>query len=233
MSDTIPKDIDGRFWVDCSSTAELERFALRNKSQDMDLLAMACQFQVEHFSDFTLQDFKEEMQKVQVLRDNEPVLYYSDSIGDEYGNPDLFDPKTCWVFRYYDGFTDSTVGGTDYDRREILIAGKLKNNTDELTSVLLHEMIHAYELDFFDSSNIVNPTFQYICLMRRDYLMIKLMQELKMNEKPLHNALREGAAHGLGNIGHTPFFALKSMQLDKKLNLKSGTIMGYGREAYY
>ena len=228
----IPKDENGRFIL--NSEESQTNFVIRCKSQDMDLFKMASKFQKKYFTDFTLEDFKEEMQKIKILRDSERVTYYSDIAGDSYGNPDLFGQETCWIFKYCEKFGNNEIIGQANDvDREILIDKKLERYKKRLTHVLLHEMIHAYEFDFFYASKITDPTLQYLCFMRRDYLMIKLMQKLKMSKRLLSNALGEAAAHGLGNIGHTPLFALKAMELDMRLKLKLGTIIGYDKEEYY
>jgi hypothetical protein len=228
----IPKDENGRFIFKCDD--DFSKFVMRYRSEDKDLSDMASEFQEKYFSDFTLRAFKKDMQKIELKKDGKWVTVLSDPMRDLYGNPDLFDQGTRWIFRYCEKFENSkTLGTSNYVDREILIHKKCKRDKKKLMHVLLHEMIHAYEDDFFDASKVTNPMMQYLCFMRRDYLMIKLMQKLKMNKRVLSNALNEAAAHGIGNIAHTPFFALKAMELDRRLKLKLGTITGYGKEKYY
>jgi hypothetical protein len=98
-------------------------------------------------------------------------------------------------------------------------------------SVILHEMIHAYEHMFLQ-----NDGYSAWRLILRDILTFCLYNSLKPKINDLDRRILEhshiirqeritveGGLHGI-------LFYLKSLDLDLRLGLKLGTVCGYGRD---
>ncbi|OGJ85813.1 MAG: hypothetical protein A2268_00980 [Candidatus Raymondbacteria bacterium RifOxyA12_full_50_37] len=185
----------------------------RQSLSDPKLFEMASDFQGEYFTDFTLQDFPDDF----------------DCQG-TWELPTLFPSNTlCWIFKYFPdkNTTEGQILGTiDYENREIRINETLKGKPI-LKHILLHEMIHAYEDCLFDG---IRKNYAYI-IQCRDYLLIKLVQKIK-DKRLIERVLFEARQMDAANIRHTPFFALKALDLELRLRLKHGTLMGYGRDQY-
>jgi len=88
---------------------------------------------------------------------------------------------------------------------------------------LLHEMIHFYDFELSLSG-------------LRDLVLIDLYNKILkfISKKDLFKILwtENNPVSAIGN-GHTTLFILKALDLDIRLNKKLGTIMAYGRKAWY
>ena len=90
---------------------------------------------------------------------------------------------------------------------------------------LLHEMIHSYDYTLINNPrklrdlvllNLYNKILKFISK--------KNLFEILWNEN--HQVFQIG-------LGHNTLFVLKSLDLDIRLNKKLGTILSYGRKAWY
>jgi hypothetical protein len=103
-----------------------------------------------------------------------------------------------------------------YKDAEILLSSRLVG--EELDQVLLHEMIHYYEITANDPQNGTRYLIEYLSFYLRDKLAAKLpIQEII--EYELYSMAQ----------AHTYFHVLMSIDLDLKLNKPPGTIFDYGR----
>ena len=166
----------------------------------------AMEFEARYFEDMTLQQWKESVLK---------TLY-------DWGN---VSPVTIENVKFYalEAEEDSPVTG-QYDPEAKTIS--LRDRCDGV--VLLHEMIHHYE----HSLRRLNPA---LCELLTVQLWDKLKERIgDLEERALrfleiveHNGLEaSGGEHGL-------LFLLKSYDLDIRLGLPLGTVMGYGHAEEY
>jgi len=114
-----------------------------------------------------------------------------------------------------DEFQREGVAGR-YKDTEILLSSRLVG--EELDQVLLHEMIHYYEVTASDPQNGTRYLIEYLSFYLRD----KLAAQLPIKEIIEYEMYSMVPAH-------TYFLILMSIDLDLKLNLQPGTIFNYGR----
>jgi hypothetical protein len=104
-----------------------------------------------------------------------------------------------------------------------------KHITD--VTVILHEMIHAYERMLLLDNSISGQIF-------RDTLTLCLYNSLKPKINDLDIRILDHSHVSrqwrLNNTGgfHGILFFLKSLDLDIRLGVKLGTVCGYGREEF-
>ena len=116
--------------------------------------------------------------------------------------------------------------GRCYPKKHIICIHP-KYKTDK--TIILHEMIHAYEFILLET-----PLGRTL----RDILYIRLYNSLKPKIKDIDKLImahahileqkdisERGGYHGI-------LFYLKSLDLDLRLDLKPGTVCGYGRDIY-
>jgi len=118
------------------------------------------------------------------------------------------------------------AGGRCHPKKHIIYIHP-EYKTDK--AVILHEMIHAYEGILLE-----NPFGRVL----RDILFFNLYNSLKPKIKDIdkwiiehahilrqEDITAEGGYHGI-------MFFLKSLDLDLRLDMKPGTVCGYGRDIY-
>lgn len=106
------------------------------------------------------------------------------------------------------------------DKKIVFFKGKYEYDKK---MTLLHEMIH-----FYDYELTLNGM--------RDFVLINLYNKVLkfISKKDLFRILwtENNPAAAIGN-GHTTLFILKALELDIRLNKKLGTVLAYGRKAWY
>ncbi|MCL2837758.1 MAG: hypothetical protein FWE04_01640 [Oscillospiraceae bacterium] len=188
-----------------------------NRSRDdIELLGKVFEYEDIYFTDMTFKD--EEFQRALLIcqDENRNDVNYSDELFDSlsvsYGD-----------WRFYVADLDGIGGSVNYFKREMRVNTESKDDI----SLILHEMIHIYEL-----------TLQNRYPIFAEYLIIQLYNKLKplienLDEKITLNShpLLSGDMFRAGN-NHGTLFLLKSLDLDLRLKLSLGTVFGYDREGY-
>jgi predicted membrane GTPase involved in stress response len=188
-------ELPGKHW---------ERLSLHNKDE-IALLNRALDFEEKYFGDMTLSDFEDELSGVEWDIDGERVKDSGD-IKSEQGIT-----IEEWRFIIVKN-SENYEGQCDSRSHAINISEKYKNDD----TVLLHEMIHAYE----------GMLWQHIFFFQ--YVLIKLYKKLSEQVSKIDELIMFDQ-HVVNQV-HSPLFCLKSFDLDLRLNQKLGTIYGYGRE---
>ena len=177
-------------------------------TEEATLHLQAIDYQERYFKDLTLREkrIRKRLASHKVEIDGEWVDAESDL--------EISLTGARWIFRYR-GFRDETLGLCDYRKRTISIKRGLEG--DDLKSVLLHEMIHAYE-------DTLYPTF-------RDWLLIDLYERMtkKLGNRTVRRCMDTSNHAVLHEAHHGPFFLLKSLELDERLGWKRGSVFGYRR----
>ena len=180
-----------------------------NKSPEEQALHLqAIDYQDRYFKDLTLREkrIRKRLASHKVEIDGEWV--------DEESDLEICLTGARWIFRYR-RFRDDTLGLCEYRKRTISIKRGLEG--DDLKSVLLHEMIHAYE-------DTLYPTF-------RDWLLIDLHERMtkKLGNRTVLRCMDTSNHAVLHEAHHGPFFLLKSLELDERMGWKRGSVFGYRR----
>ena len=144
-------------------------------------------------------------------------LTLSDTVADDFS----LELRSQYFTFHIEDLENGIMGQTNFPERKIVIAPKYKNDK----SVILHEMIHAYELTLQTEHSVLN-----------ELLLITLYNKLKPQIPELDKLISEhvelygqhcvsisGGTHGL-------LFYLKSLDLDLRCEYKLGTVCGYGRD---
>ena len=135
-------------------------------------------------------------------------LFSQESIRKEF-NPKYYGMKR-WNFELKN-LGERNAGSCDPQKRRILIDQRHRNDD----TALLHEMIHAYEETI--SRDRHDVYLQYLTLK----LYSKLVRKIPR--------LRSIIDHHYSYFGdHSPFFFLKSLDLDFRFRKPLGTVLGYG-----
>ena len=99
-------------------------------------------------------------------------------------------------------------------------------------SILLHEMIHAYEDMMLNKDYLgLRLTLRELLTHFLDKALSKKIMNLEdvihefIHIRPYDDKTRDGGFHGL-------LFLLKSLDLDLRLKIKPGTVFGYGLDKY-
>jgi len=110
-------------------------------------------------------------------------------------------------------------GRCDEKKRTIYIQHGLQGEL--LESAVLHEMIHAYEVDLWSS--------------HRDWLLLWLYRILtkKIGPRKLHNLINDCLFSAVRQPAHSVLFLLKSLDLDLRCNKPMGFVFGYGRDGLF
>ena len=125
----------------------------------------------------------------------------------------------CYVKR----LEDNVEGRTNFPKRMIIVDPKYLDND----SVILHEMIHAYEC-------LINDRWSFY----HDILTLCLYKDLISKIPDLdgrilaHTHVLNGDRISRDGGAHDILFFLKSLDLDLRCNFKLGTVCGYGRDQY-
>ena len=103
----------------------------------------------------------------------------------------------------------------------------------EDTSILLHEMIHAYECILLERGK----SFEDGMILRdllTHFLYKSLSKEIKNLDEIIHDFIHvRWSDDKIGDGGfHSLLFLLKSLDLYLRLKLKLGTVFGYGSDRY-
>ena len=120
-----------------------------------------------------------------------------------------------WIFRYR-SFRNGKLAECDPMKRTIAIKKGLEG--DDLKSVLVHEMIHAFE--------------SMMTMAYRDWLLVDLYSRMtkKLGERTTRRCVDLSTHAVVHEAHHGPFFLLKSLELDERLGWKRGSVFGYRRE---
>ena len=176
--------------------------------EESEVLDKAYDYEEEYFSDLRLIDYKDELFAVKIFDDKEFI--------DSFEGEDILYKLTIddgWRFKLVD-YDDETCGGlTSYTEKLVEISNTY-NNKD----ILLHEMIHVYEL--------ILKSYQL-----DDFVLLKLYDELLPKVKNLKNLIN--LDKHIAFKEHSLLFILKSIKLDLELGYNLGTIYAYGREDLY
>lgn len=115
----------------------------------------------------------------------------------------------------YGFLPEDTLGEYNFSQKKITIAPELTDH--ELTITLLHELIHAFEDSFEEYERY------------KQILLLRYFEELRdhMGKKIWDWIIYDNRSEN--TVYHSPFFALKSMLLDRELGLEYGTIYAYER----
>lgn len=179
----------------------------RHTVDEYELHGKILEYEEKYFEDMTFQPGSALYDIVQTVIDM--YDYFSLELESQY-----------FTFHIQD-LENGTMGQTNFPERKIVIAPKYKNDK----SVILHEMIHAYELTLQTEHSVLN-----------ELLLITLYNKLKPQIPELDKLINEhvelygqhcvsisGGTHGL-------LFYLKSLDLDLRCEYKLGTVCGYGRD---
>ena len=174
---------------------------------EYELQGKILEYEEKYFEDMTFQPDSALYNTVQTVIDM--YDYFSLELRSQY-----------FTFHIED-LENGIMGQTNFPERKIVIAPKYKNDK----SVILHEMIHAYELTLQTEHSVLN-----------ELLLITLYNKLKPQIPELDKLISEhvelygqhcvsisGGTHGL-------LFYLKSLDLDLRCEYKLGTVCGYGRD---
>lgn len=174
---------------------------------EYELHGKILEYEESYFEDMTFQPNSELYNTVQSMANM--FDYFSVELESQY-----------FTFRIQD-LKNETMGRTNFPEREIIIAPKYKDDK----SVILHEMIHAYELTLQTEHSVLN-----------ELLLLALYKKLKPQISNLDSLIREHAElygqHCISSSGgtHGILFYLKSLDLDLRCEYKLGTVCGYGRD---
>ena len=174
---------------------------------EYELHGKILEYEESYFEDMTFQPNSELYNTVQSMANM--FDYFSVELESQY-----------FTFRIQD-LENETMGQTNFPEREIIIAPKYKDDK----SVILHEMIHAYELTLQTEHSVLN-----------ELLLLTLYKKLKPQISNLDSLIREHAElygqHCISLSGgtHGILFYLKSLDLDLRCKYKLGTVCGYGRD---
>ena len=179
-----------------------------NRTPDEDkLYGNILEYEEEYFEDMTFQPGSVCYETVSFIIDNFDFF----SLEIEY-----------FYFRYYvKELKDGTSGICDLKERTITISPKYKDDR----SVILHEMIHAYEY-ILVNENPVLCELMLIMLYNKLKPSIPNLDELIKDHTELygqHCIAATGGQHGI-------LFYLKSLDLDLRCGYNLGKVCGYGRE---
>ncbi len=125
-----------------------------------------------------------------------------------------FNPKKYGMKRWKfetKHFPGGSAGRCDPEKRVIEIDPQHRKDD----TALLHEMIHAYE-------ETISRTSEYVYLQ---YLSLRLYSKLARKIRRLPSIIDR---HYFYFQDHSPFFFLKSLDLDLRLQKPLGTVLGYG-----
>jgi hypothetical protein len=208
MNDTGYK-LYNRF-IDWSQTATKEESSLAGK---------VIEFEDDYFNDmlFTPDSITGDFFAVEIQDDSGKTLkVYEDT---------PFDTSLQGKYIFKISKMKSAVGRCNPKKLIIYIHPKYQSDKN----IILHEMIHAYE-----GILLGNPLGRIL----RDILFVSLYNSLKPRIENLDDLIKthghiyeqediatKGGIHGI-------LFYLKSLDLDLRLNLKLGTVCGYGRDMY-
>jgi len=177
------------------------------------------EFEEKYFSDMTLKNYERELTTYREKVNGEWETSYSDLLGGEK----LSLVNNNWLFKIAKIFKGNLNQTVKYPigwkgvchRKERLIEISDLNKDDD--SILLHEMIHAYE-------SMLRPHESY-----HQFVLIKLHEKL-LTKIPKLTKIMRWDLHTENRVFHTPLFLLKSLDLDIRLNQPLGTVYDYNRE---
>ena len=178
-----------------------------NNAEDCALLNTAYEYEEDYFEDMT---FKKDS-----------LCYDIFFIADERQNKFLDIESNYFRFFVIDD-NGEIAGCTDLRERTISITrSNVKNK-----SVVLHEMIHAYERILHDSNPILLENIMLSLYLKLSPLIPDLDKRIKIHSELCgqQELARIGGYHGLT-------FFLKSLDLDIRCGYPLGTICGYGRDS--
>lgn len=161
------------------------------------------QYEEEFFDDMTLKKYEKEL--------------FTNGEG-KYADNSLVPDITEWDIKEVEDL--ESRGQCLPNEKTILILKGL--NDIERRNIILHEMIHAYE--------------SMLLSMHRDYIFLSLYESLQENltkEKLWTFCKTHSNLYFNPVSNHSLLFLFKSLDLDLRLNLPFGTILGYGREEYF
>lgn len=184
-----------------------EEFYLRSK---------AIGYEDMYFKDLTLRKFQKYISTVFIEKDGKWIKVTSSALDELYWKLDISE----WCFKIVPDkdMEDNVLGKCEISEKTIKIAESQKNKK----SVLLHEMIHAYEYTF-DGDPVLDFYKQIIVLDLYDRLSKKISN---IKKHLIYNV------HG-DDIIHSPLFMIKSLELDLRLNYPLGKVYGYGKEEIF
>lgn len=183
-------------------------------AEEFYLRLRAIRYEEDYFKDFTLSKYRRRLSKITVLMDEKWVNTESGIFDDLCWKLDIGE----WSFKIIpDIMMKGALGECDIDKKVIRIAESAKKSK----SILLHEMIHAYEFTF------VKDPFSNLKFYKQ-IILIDLYNKLSIKISGLKKQLLFNVQ--CENIIHSPLFMLKSLELDIRLNYPLGKVYGYGKE---
>ena len=186
-----------------------ERFTHWRKTrseEEWELFTRMMAFEEDYFEDMTLS------------KDSDISAFTDEETGEMVDNPtDYSQYLSLNKYRIYVVPYDGSIGGCYFPlEKKFEIADKYVE--DE--TILLHEMIHAYEELLTAQENNY-----YVCIKLYEKLRTQVPELMSMIATHSHDFIREES--------HSPFFLLKSFDLDIRLGKPFGTVCGYKREEYF
>jgi len=181
---------------------------------ERSLQERAFDFEEQYFGDMTLKDYEEELTAQEVKKDGECYT----GIGDVCNPGDLdIEGWRFFVVKNPEGY--GGYAGICRPKSKVIKIAETAKNDDR---VLLHEMIHAYEVML---SNLKYERF-------KQFLIIELYEKLSPVIPDLKKLIMKDI-HTLFNEHNNPLFMLKSLDLDLRLNKPLGSVYSYGRERLF
>lgn len=187
---------------------------LNSKTPDEEkILTKMCEFEDKYFADLTLKDLKKEFIRWINKTNGRLDKDYDDLLGDK--GLSLY--KNEWKIKLVKTKQSLLYGwGAACVCKDNLI--KIEGFFKDNDSILLHEMIHAYEFMLTEYSNY------------QQFLVLELYKKL-LPKIPDLDRIIKWDIHIKNSVYHSLLFLLKSIDLDLQLMQPLGTIYGYGR--YY
>jgi len=177
---------------------------------EQKLFEMMCDYEEKYFEDLSLKMY--EKSPVGIAQHLDGDIEYLDL------NPSPHIVKIRIIKPYKD--EKALAKYTKEDRVISFFKGKYEK---EKKITLLHEMIHHYDSELFLNG-------------MRDFVLIDLYNKILklISKKNIFRILwTENNPLARINFSHNTLFVLKSLDLDIRLNKKLGTILAYGRKAWY
>jgi hypothetical protein len=188
-----------------ASRSALDKFVewQNQRTKDETNLALtALQYEDKYFKDMTFQQFEKASGEVELdeIRVQSEIAAAPISVDQ-------------WIFTIKEDVGEYCLGQSDNKLKEIAIAHKSQNES----IILLHDMIHAYEVMLPQHETYVLTVFLFKKLSNK---IPNLMKKICVDS---HTAYRV----------HSVLFLLKSFDLDLRLKKPIGTVYGYGREEVF
>jgi hypothetical protein len=190
----------------------------RSELQDNELFALMMNFQREYFSDFTLLDL--EVRKIFI----DHIDSHTGKIIYDWGSLPVIS-LNGWLITREELEDPDDYGICDGFDITITIEKTLEHRELEVT--ILHEMIHAYQIELI--------WLRALGFHIRDFLNIFLFSKLqtKVNTTTLKNLIEIASSKVWIEDYHTQLFALKSFDLEIQRKVPFGSIYGNDKSKWF